>query len=409
MKKKVLVSGIQSSGRLHIGNYFGAMRQNIALSNSDEFEPYVFIADYHSMTSLTNADERRKYTFDLACAYLACGLDTNKVTLFKQSDVPEHTELSWIFATMTPMPMLMLSHAFKDKVSVDFSLSMIDDQGRPEGYHPTEEEAERMMEHFFDIKYRKINAGLFTYPVLMAADILMYNADIVPVGSDQKQHVEMTRELAGKFNRTYCRSQIEIQSSYSDNIEAEGFFKMPQAYIMPEVAIVPGTDGEKMSKSKGNVIPLFGTDAEIKKAVMSIVTDTKAPNEVVNPDENNIYNIHKLFLSGEKNRGLHKEKEDFEKEGSLIAGESLGSIEDLRNRFLKAGKYEGGNYSYKEAKEALCEAIIAFVGPMRESYDYYQSHHDEVYAILENGKIKAQTKARETMNEVRDIVGLNNN
>ena len=417
MKKKVLVSGIQSSGRLHIGNYFGAMKQNIDLPNSSDFESYVFIADYHSMTSLTDANERRKSSFDLACAYLACGLDIEKVFLFKQSDVPEHTELSWILSTVTPMPMLMLAHSYKDKIWKYFleeaEKTIQAEVSTPErkqnrinflfdykNYKPqdlaflgfgskryTQEENLKNIQKVADkysitiedveflvillmnkeeLSVNKINAGLSTYPVLMAADILMYQADVVPVGKDQEQHIEMTREMAGKFNRTYT-----------------DFFKMPQSYIMPDVAIVPGTDGEKMSKSKGNVIPLFGTDAEIKKAVMSIVTDAKSPSDVVNPDENNIYNIHKLFLNKEDN-------------------------DDLRNRFLKVGKYAGGSYSYKEAKDALCESIIAFVRPMRERYDYYQSHPDEVYDILAKGKIKAQVKARETMSEVRRLVGLDN-
>ncbi len=346
-KKKVLVSGIQSSGRIHIGNYFGAMRQNIELSNGEDFESYIFIADYHSMTSLTDAVARRQYSFDLACAYLACGLDTDQVTLFKQSDVPEHTELSWILSTVTPMPMLMLAHSYKDK----------------------------------EAKNAEVNVGLFTYPVLMAADILMYNADIVPVGKDQAQHVEITREIGGKFNRAY----------------GQEFFNMPQAYIKKEVEIVPGTDGEKMSKSKGNVIPLFGTDEEIRKAVMSIVTDAKSPTDVIDPDENNIYNIHKLFLNN-RNENLQEGNESLEKVSN--------DIEDLRNRFLKTGIYAGGSYSYKEAKDALYEAIIGFVGPMRETYDYYQLYPDKVYAILEKGKIKSQAKAQGTIKEVRRIVGL---
>ncbi len=402
MKKKVLVSGIQSSGRIHIGNYFGAMKQNIDLPNNSDFDSYIFIADYHSMTSLTNASERRKSSFDLACAYLACGLDTEKVALFKQSDVPEHTELSWILSTITPMRMLELAHSYKDKKAkslieinnnnADYArflnkiknLSENDllELSKLEGWNAIKESQQNNIKVsefrfliFAFLNLAPSNVGLFTYPVLMAADILMYQADIVPVGKDQAQHVEMTREIGGKFNRAY----------------GQDFFKMPQAYIKKEVEIVPGTDGEKMSKSKGNVIPLFGTDEEIRKAVMSIVTDAKSPSDVVNPDENNIYNIHKLFLSNSEN------------------SESGNSdIEDLRNRFLKVGKYEGGSYSYKEAKESLYEAIIAFVSPMCERYDYYQSHPDEVYAILEKGKVNAQAKARETMSEVRKIVGLDN-
>ena len=326
-KKKVLVSGIQASGRLHIGNYFGAMRQNIDLANNGEFVSYIFIADYHALTTLKDGKAVSKYTFDLACAYMACGLDISKTILFKQSDVREHAELSWILSTITPMPMLELAHSYKDKIN--------DEEKRYE-----------------------INTGLFTYPVLMAADILMYNADVVPVGKDQEQHVEMTREIAGKYNR-----------AWSDT------FKMPQEYIKSEVAIVPGVDGGKMSKSKGNVIPLFGTDTEIRSAVMSIVTDSARPEDKKDPDTNNIYSIHKLFLSK--------------------AEDSV-----LRDRFINGG------YSYKDAKEALATSIIDFILPMRESYEHYQSHPDEVYEILRVGGEMARAVARETMARVRHDTGL---
>lgn len=323
--KKVLVSGIQSSGKLHIGNYFGAIKQNVELGNSGEYESYIFIADYHSMTSLYNGKERSENTFDAACTYLACGLDPTKVALFKQSDVPSHTELAWVLNTVTPMPMLMLAHAFKDKEARDAD----------------------------------INAGLFTYPVLMAADILMYNADIVPVGKDQEQHIEIAREIAGKFNRAYG---VEL-------------FCQPQAYIKKEVATVPGIDGTKMSKSKNNHIPLFGTDEEIMKKVMSIVTDSARPEDPKNPDESAIYQIHKLFLNEEEDKALR-------------------------------ARFEQGGYGYKEAKENCGQAIISFVAPMRDKYNYYQEHKDEVYSILEEGKNKALKKALTTMDSVRSVTGL---
>lgn len=324
MKKKVLVSGIQASGQLHIGNYFGAMKQNIELANSGEYDSYIFIADYHSMTTLTDKNERVKNTFDIACAYIACGLDTSKVALFKQSDVPEHTELAWILGTVTPIPMLNLAHAFKDS----------------------------------EAKNKDVNAGLFTYPVLMAADILMYKADVVPVGKDQEQHIEITREIAGKFNRAYGE-----------------IFNMPQAFIKKEVATVKGVDGEKMSKSKGNVIPLFGTDEEVKKSVMGIVTDSATPEEKKNPDENNIYLIHKLFLN-----------EDEDKE--------------LRNKF------ENGGYGYKQAKDDLLETVSVWRKDKKEIYDDLQSNKDKVYAILEDGKLKARDRADETLKEIRVMTGL---
>lgn len=332
IKKKVLVSGIKPTGVLHIGNYFGAMKQNIDLANSEDYISYIFIANYHALTSMKGdkVDKLKQSTFDIACAYLACGLDIDKVSLFLQSDVPEHTELCCIFNNIVTMPYLMRAHAYKDH----------------------------------EAKNSEVNVGLFDYPVLMAADILMYHADIVPVGSDQKQHIEYARDIVGFYNR-----------AWTDR------FTMPNGYILDDVATVPGIDGRKMSKSYDNVIPLFATDTEIQKAVMNIVTDSKSSTESQNPDENNIYNIHKLFLGKEENI-------------------------DLRNKFLKSDKYEGATYPYKEAKDALYESIIAFAIPMRDKYDYYQAHRDEVFDILRKGGEKARSVARATMERVRMDVGL---
>lgn len=324
MNTQTLVSGIQSSGKLHIGNYFGAIKQNVELGNSGEYNAFVFIADYHSMTSLTDAKERKENTLDAACTYLACGLDPSKVSLFRQSDIPEVHELTWILNTVTPMPMLMLAHAFKDK----------------------------------EAKNADINVGLFDYPVLMASDILIYKGDVVPVGKDQEQHIEIARELAGKYNRAYGE-----------------YFNMPKAYIKEEVATVPGIDGTKMSKSKNNHIPLFATDEEIRKKVMTIVTDSARPEEPKNPDENNIYQIHKLFLTEEEDISLHK-------------------------------RYTEGGLGYKEAKELCAEAIIRFVSPMREKYDYYKSHPEEVEEILARGARQARIEARKTIDAVRKATGL---
>lgn len=322
--KKTLVSGIQSSGTLHLGNYFGAMRQNVIIGNDDAYDAYVFIANYHAMTTLKDPKALAKSSFDIACAYLACGLDPMKVSLFRQSSVVEVHELTWILNTVTSMPYLMRAHAFKDQ----------------------------------EAKNKDVNVGLFDYPVLMAADILIYGGELVPVGQDQKQHIEYARDIAGYFNR-----------------EWKELFTLPKDYIAKDVAVVPGTDGEKMSKSKGNVIPLFGSDAEIKKAVMGIVTDSKTPDEKKDPDTNNIYNIHKLFLSKD---------------------------EDTKLR----AKYQDGGLSYKDAKEGLLHAILHFVTPMREKYEHYQAHPAEVEAILEEGGRKAKAKAGETMRAVRSAVGL---
>lgn len=323
--KKILLSGIQSSGQLHIGNYFGAIKQNINLANSSEYENFIFIANYHSMTSSFNKEDRIKSSLEIAAAYLALGLDTKKTALFLQSDVPLNTELSWILSTVTPTSMMDLAHSYKDKVANNISA----------------------------------NLGLYSYPVLMAADILLYNADLVPVGKDQEQHLEYAREIAGKFNRAYGE-----------------FFNMPQAYIMPEVAVVPGTDGSKMSKSKGNVIPLFASDDSIKKTVMNIVTDSARPEGKKDPDTNNIYLIHKLFLNKEQDL-------------------------ELRNKFTNGG------YGYKEAKDNLLKDILNFISPYREKYDYLMSHPEIILKELEEGKIKAAQLASQNMMEIKNMTGLN--
>ena len=297
------------------------------------------------------------------------------------------------------MPMLMLAHSFKDKVWKTFLESFsVDAENKLKfleenknkgakdlfkmGYGSvfyTEEDIKNIIEkarqyglsteemrsliisliYKDEITGHKINSGLFTYPVLMAADILMYNADVVPVGKDQEQHLEITRELAGKYNRAYKIEQ----------------FKMPKSFTPPDVATVPGIDGRKMSKSYDNHIPLFGTPEEIKKRVMSIVTDSARPEDTKKPDENNIYQIHKLFLNA---------KED----------------KELRNKF------EQGGYGYKQAKDELLETVLNFTAPMREKYDHYHTNPQEVAEILNRGAEKARNKARETMGQIKKQTGL---
>ena len=323
--KPVLLSGIQASGRLHFGNYFAVVKPNIELANSGEFEPYVFIADYHALTTVKNGEDLRRATHEIVASYVACGLDLSKAVLFKQSDVPEHAELCVIFNNVVTVPYLMRAHAFKDH----------------------------------EAKSKEVNVGLFDYPVLMAADILMYQADIVPVGNDQKQHVEYARDIAGFYNRAWHVEQ----------------FRLPKEYIVEGVGTVPGIDGEKMSKSKGNVIPLFGSDEEVKKAVMSIVTDSATPDEKKNPDTNNIFNIHKLFLT-------------------------QSEAAELRSKF------ERGGYSYKDAKEELFATIMKWREGKKEKFDELMSRPEEIKRILEEGGRKARTRARETMKEVRKQVGL---
>ena len=273
MSKKVLLSGVQPSGKPHIGNYFGAMKQFVDLQ--EQYDGYVFIADYHAMHSLRNPKEMRENIISVLLDYLAIGLDPKKTIIFKQSDISEHTELAWIFDTITTMPYLMRAHAYKDA----------------------------------EAKNKEIDVGSFNYPMLMAADILLYNTDLVPVGADQKQHVEIARDTAEKFNRIFGET-----------------FKIPEPFIMKDVAVVLGTDGRKMSKSYKNTIPLFAELAEIKKCVMSIVTDSSGEFP------QNIFAIHKLLRSEAELKKIYEEKK---------------------------GKY-------KEIKELLIEDLEKLIAPLRE-------------------------------------------
>lgn len=314
MSNKIFVSGVQPSGKPHIGNYFGAMRQFVDLQN--EHEGYIIIVDYHALHSLRNAKEMRENIIAVLLDFLAIGIDPKKVTLFKQSDISEHTELTWIFDTITTMPYLMRAHAFKDA----------------------------------EAKNKEIDVGTFNYPVLMATDILLYSPDIVPVGADQKQHVEICRDIAQKFNNTYGE-----------------IFKLPEPMIRKEVAIVPGTDGRKMSKSYGNTIPLFAEYEEIKKAVMGIVTDSSGELP------QNVFAIHKLVRPESELRKIYEEK---------------------------AGKY-------KELKELLIEDLEKFIAPLREKRKEFEKDIPSALAILKAGGEKAKKEASAKMNEVREKIGVN--
>ena len=313
MVKKVLMSGIQSSGKAHIGNYFGAMKQFVDLSAN--YDCFIMIADYHALHSLQNPKEMRENIINLFLDYLAVGLDPKKVTLFKQSDVSEHTELCWVFDTITTMPYLMRAHAFKDA----------------------------------EAKNKEIDVGTFNYPMLQAADILLYSPDIVPVGADQKQHVEISRDTALKFNNIFGET-----------------FKIPEVMIMKDVAVVPGTDGRKMSKSYGNTIPLFAEYEEIKKAVMSIVTDS---GEGI---PKNVFAIHCLLRP---------------------SSELLPIYEN------KAGKY-------KELKELLIEDLEKFIAPLRERRKEFAKDIPKALQILKEGGEKAKKVASLKMDEVREKIGV---
>jgi tryptophanyl-tRNA synthetase len=313
MSKKVFLSGLQPSGKPHIGNYFGAMKQFVDLQN--EHDGYIFIADYHALHSLRNPKEMNENIKGVLLDYLAIGLDPQKVTLFKQSDISEHTELTWIFDTITTMPFLMRAHAFKDAQA----------------------------------KNKEIDVGTFNYPVLMAADILLYGPDLVPVGADQKQHVEIARDIAEKFNNTYGET-----------------FKLPEPMILKEVAIVPGADGKKMSKSYNNHIPLFAEYEEIKKCVMGIVTDSSG--EV----PQNVYAIHRLFRSEDELKKIYAEK---------------------------AGKY-------KELKELLIEDLEEFIAPLREKRKKFEKDLPKALSVLKDGGEKAKKIASKKMEEVREKIGV---
>jgi tryptophanyl-tRNA synthetase len=313
--KKVLLSGIQPSGTMHIGNYFGAIKQFVELQ--DKYETRIFIADLHAITTVQNKENLSESILNVAMDYIACGLDPENIVLFKQSDIPEVTELTWYFNCITTTAYLERATSYKDA----------------------------------NMKAKEVTVGLFDYPILMAADILIQDADIVPVGQDQKQHIEYARDIAQKFNNTFGET-----------------FKMPEPMIIESVAVVPGTDGRKMSKSYGNTIPLFGTDEEIKKAVMSIVTDSdgKFPQ--------NVFAIHLLVCPD--NNELSKIYEDHPKE-------------------------------YKWLKEKLAEDLIKFITPMRERRAMYEKDIEKVKEILKKGGEKAKEIAEKKMKIVRDNIGVN--
>ncbi len=311
---KRMLSGVKPTGSPHIGNYFGAMKQFVDLSK--EHESFVFIADYHALNFIQNKEEMEKNIVGVLLDYLAIGLDHSNVTLYKQSDISEHTELAWIFDTLTTMPYLMRAHAFKDA----------------------------------EAKNKEISVGTFNYPMLMATDILLYSPDVVPVGQDQQQHVEIARDTAQKFNNTYGET-----------------FKLPEHKILKDVAIVPGTDGRKMSKSYGNTIPLFAEYEEIKKCVMSIVTDSGSDVPA------NVYAIHKL---------VRPESE----------------LKEI---------YEANKGKYKILKETLVEDLEKFIAPMRERRKEYEKDIPKALAILKSGGEKAKAIANAKMAEVREKIGVN--
>ena len=317
-----VLTGIQSSGTLHIGNYFGAIKPMLELQEKSDL--FIFIANYHALTSLKDAEAMQKNTLDAAITFLSLGIDPNKTTFWRQSDVKEVLELYWILSSFTPMGLLERAHSYKDKVAKGIAA----------------------------------NHALFSYPVLMAADILLYDAQVVPVGKDQIQHVEITRDIAVKFNN-----------------EHGDIFTLPEFKVDENVATIPGVDGAKMSKSYGNTIDLFGTEKQLKKQVGKIVTDStpvEAPKEYENC---NIYALCKLFLNEDE----------------------LGN---LRDRYTRGGEGHGHFKMY------LKEKIWEHFAEAREKKAYYDAHHDEVREILALGAQKAKTVASEKMKIIRDAVGI---
>ncbi|MEK9182716.1 MAG: tryptophan--tRNA ligase [Patescibacteria group bacterium] len=317
MSKKVLLSGIQPSGKPHIGNYFGLMKRIVEYQN--EYHTYFFIADYHALNSFKDKKTLKDNIINIVIDYLAIGLDPKKSIIFKQSDVSEHTELAWIFETITTMPYLERAHAYKDAKA----------------------------------KGKEVNVGLFNYPMLMAADILLYNTDIVPTGRDQEQHVEIARDTAEKFNNKFGET-----------------FSLPQSKIA-EIPVVPGLDGCKMSKSYDNTIPLFAEYEEIKKCVMSIVTDSGEGKGEGKPK--NVYAIHSL----------------------LRPASELDPI------------YESKKGKYKELKELLIEDLEKFIAPLRERRKEFAKDIPKALAILKEGGERAKKVASAKMDEVREKVGVN--
>jgi len=317
-----ILSGIQPSGKLHIGNYFGMMRP--ALRLQEQGEAYLFIANYHALTSVADADAMRQGTRDVALDFLACGLDPERTAFYRQSDLPEVHELAWLLSNVTPLGLLERCHSYKDKLA--------------KGIAP--------------------NHGLLAYPVLMAADILIVQANVVPVGRDQKQHVEVTRDLAIKFNNAFGET-----------------FTVPEPSISDEVAVVPGLDGQKMSKSYGNTIEIFGDLKQAKKRIMGIATDSKALEEPKDPETCNVFRLYKLFATPEQQADL-------------------------------AARYRAGGMGYGTAKKELAELFEAHFAPMRDKRAELAANPKYVEDVLQAGAARARRLARETVQKARKAVGL---
>ena len=314
-----ILTGVQSTGTPHLGNLLGAILPAINMANQPDNDSFIFIADLHSLTQIKDAETLRQNTYSVAATWLACGLDIERTVFYRQSDIPQVTELAWYLSCFFPYQRLTLAHSFKDK-------------------------ADRLED---------VNSGLFSYPMLMAADILLYDAEIVPVGKDQLQHLEMTRDVASRFHA----KMGEV-------------FVIPEANVQKDTMYVPGTDGEKMSKSKGNTINIFQTDKKLRKQIMGIETDSTPLEEPKDPDTCNVFGLYKLMASEEQTAEMRK-------------------------------NYEGGNYGYGHAKQALFELVKEKFAEPREKYEYYINNLEEVDKALEVGAEKARKVANEVLRKVR--------
>lgn len=319
-----ILTGIQATGTPHLGNLLGAIIPAIELSKQSENESFLFIANMHSLTQIKNAEELKKNTYEIAAAWLACGLDTEKTYFYRQSDIPEVCELSWYLSCFFPYQRLTLAHSFKDK-------------------------ADRLED---------VNAGLFTYPVLMAADILLYDAEVVPVGKDQLQHLEMARDMGARFNH-----------------QMGDVFVLPQAELQEDTKYVPGTDGTKMSKSRGNIINIFLPEKELKKQVMGIETDSKSLEEPKDPETDKVFALYELIATAEQTEVLRQ-------------------------------KYLAGNFGYGHAKNELLSLILTKYAKERELFSYYMNNLPELEEKLQEGAEKTRKIATETLKRVRANLGM---
>ncbi len=319
-----VLTGVQATGTPHLGNILGAISPAIQMANAAEDKSFIFIADLHALTQIKDPETLKQNTYEVAACWLALGLDTHKSVFYRQSDVPQVTELMWYLLNFFPFQRLTLAHSFKDK-----------------------------QDYLSDV-----NAGLFTYPILMAADILLYDADVVPVGKDQLQHLEITRDVAEKFNHQMGET-----------------FVLPQAKISEEVMLVPGTDGQKMSKSRNNFLNIFLPEKQLRKQIMSIQTDSTPLEDPKNPETDNVFALYRLVATPEQ-------------------------TEEMRQNYLNGG------YGYGHAKNALLEVLLDKYGEARDKFNYYLDNKNELDAFLLEGASKAEIVASEVLNRVRGKLGL---